>query len=90
MDCGSAPAEPRVEGGGCDQLCPLRAPPCPAPRVPSRKAGGRWEEKEGSAECPAATPAVPDDSRHLGVPTPPTRSGREACGGRGQRETGQM
>lgn len=72
LDCGSAPVVPCAEGGGCDQLCPLQAPPCPELKEPSRKAGGQWEEKHGSVECPAVAPAVPDDSHHLGVPIPPT------------------
>ena len=77
LDCGSAPAAPCVGEGGCDQPCPLRPPPCPAPTMPSRRAGGQRAGTEGSEECPAVTPATPDDSRHLDVLTPPTRRNRE-------------
>lgn len=77
MDCGSAPAAPCVGGGGCDQPCPLRPPPYPEPRMPSRRAGGQWAGMEGSDQCSAVTQAVPDDCHHLGVLTPPTRTERE-------------
>lgn len=73
LSCGSAPLAPCVEGGGCDQLRPLQARPCPTPTRPSRTAGGRWAEKPRPTECPAVTLAAPDESRHLGVPIPPTK-----------------
>lgn len=34
-------------------------------------------------ECPAAMQAMPDDSRHLGVPIPPTKTHRQ---GEGERD----
>ena len=79
LDYGSAPAAPCVGGGGCDQLCPLRPPPCPALKMPSRGVGGQWTGKEGSEECPAVTQR--DDSHHLGVLIPPTERERERRGG---------
>lgn len=45
--------------------------------MPSRRAGGQQAGTEGSEECPAVTRAMPDDSHHLDVLTPPTRRKRE-------------
>lgn len=84
LDCGLDPAVPCVGGGGCDPPCPLQGPPCPVLKMPSRRAGGR-AGKEGSVECPAAMQAMPDDSRHLGVPIPPTKTLRHRQG-EGERD----
>lgn len=57
--------------------------------MPSRRAGGQRAETEGSEECPAVTQATPDDSHHLDVLTPPTRSEREIeTQGARRKETG--
>lgn len=86
LDCGSAPAIPCVGGGGCDQPCPLQAPPCPVLKMPSRRAGGQCAGKEGSVKCPAVMQAMPDDSHHLGVPIPPAKRLRRA---ERRKETGR-
>ena len=82
LDCGWTPVVPCVEGGGCDQMHSLQSPPCPALKMPSRKAGGQWEEMKGSVECPAVMQAMPDDFHHPGVPIPPTKRENETQGRR--------